>query len=128
MKKPKWLQKRFLLVIHERMLSEFGGGEGIRDAGRLDAALQRPIQAYRYEVRDLFELAASYAAAIVQGHPFIDGNKRTGFIAAIAFLEINGVLFAALETETVIKTLALAASEITVEDYANWLRQSSKSE
>lgn len=126
MKEPKWLQKSFLTAIHERMLSEFGGGEGLRDPGRLDAALERPLQAHGYGVTDLYALAASYAAAIIQGHPFIDGNKRTGFIAAIAFLEINGEEFKASEGDAVIKTLGLAASELSEDDYAAWLKDSCK--
>lgn len=126
MREPKWLQKSFLLAIHERMLSEFGGGAGLRDAVRLDAALERPIQAHGYGMTNLYALAASHASAIIQDHPFIDGNKRTGFIAAIAFLELNDKQFKASETDVVVKTLALAASKLSEEGYAKWLEASCK--
>jgi death-on-curing protein len=72
----------------------------------------------------LARLAAAYAVGIVQGHPFTDGNKRTGFMAAAAFLELNGLTFEASEVEVVIKTLGLAASEISEAEYGQWLAKS----
>lgn len=126
MSSPIWLEADFILAVHERMLAEFGGAYGIRDAGRIEAAVDRPKQSFSYGVKDIYTLAASYACAIIQGHPFIDGNKRTGFVTAVVFLELNGKFFQASETEAVLKTLALAASDLTEKDFAQWLKRSSK--
>jgi death-on-curing protein len=71
-------------------------------------------------------MAASYAAGIILNHPFLDGNKRTGFLVAAAFLELNGYEFFADEAEVVERTLALAAHAISEEAYANWLSQKSR--
>lgn len=125
MKEPRWLDAVVLAALHERMLAEFGGADGLRDAGRLTAAVERPQQAFSYGRTDLCELAACYAVAIIQGHPFLDGNKRTGFMAAIVFLEDNGIYFHADEPEAFLKTWTLAAGELTEAQFAQWLRQSS---
>lgn len=124
MNEPRWLQRGLLLALHDRLVAEFGGASGIRDIGRLDAAVDRPRQAFGYGVNDLADLAASYAVALVQGHPFIDGNKRIGFVAAVTFLELNGQRFGASEAEAVVSTLGLAAGEVSEKEYADWLRRS----
>lgn len=124
MSEPRWLRHDFLLAIHDRLIAEFGGASGMRDASGLDAALNRPRQAFGYGVSDLFALAASYAKAFVQGHPFMDANKRIGFVAATTFLELNGQRFDASEAEAVIHTLGLATGEVSEGDYAAWLKQS----
>ncbi len=124
MNEPRWLQRGLLLALHDRLVAEFGGASGIRDVGRLDAAVDRPRQAFGYGVNDLADLAASYAVALVQRHPFIDGNKRIGFVAAVTFLEVNGLRFGASEAEAVVRTLGLAAGEVSEKGYADWLRQS----
>jgi death-on-curing protein len=72
-------------------------------------------------------MAASYTAGIVKNHPFLDGNKRTGFMMGAGFLERNGYEFIASEAEVVIRTLALAAGETSEVDYATWLEKNSKS-
>lgn len=126
MSSPIWLDADFIRAVHERILAEFGGTDGIRDAGRIDAALDRPKQAFGYGVTDIYALAASYACAIIQGHPFLDGNKRTGLVVAVVFLELNGKCFLASEAETVLQTLALAASELTEQEFAQWLKRSCK--
>ncbi len=125
MTEPVWLQKVVIFALHDRLLAEFGGGAGIREMERLEAALGRPMQCFHYGVTDMHALAASYATAIVQGHPFIDGNKRTGFVCAVVFLELNGWTFTATEQDAVVQTLALASSEVGEEQYADWLRQNS---
>jgi death-on-curing protein len=75
-----------------------------------------------YGKPSLFELAASYAFGIVKNHPFIDGNKRTGFVVAIAFLQINGWHLEASEVDATLRTLALAAGAMTEAAYADWLK------
>ncbi len=124
MSEPSWLDMSDVVSFHQALLARFGGLPGIRDEGLLDSALNRPRHLYTYGQPSLFELAAEYAVGIVKNHPFLDGNKRTGFIAAALFLEANGLFFAAPEEEAVLQTLALAAGEIGRDDYASWLRAS----
>jgi death-on-curing protein len=120
-----WLSKDECLALHDAMIALFGGCPGIRDVGRLEAALARALQMHDYSQASLPELAAALAEGIIQGHPFLDGNKRTGFMMAAGLLERNGLVFDASETEVVIKTLALASSQITTADYAGWLHRHS---
>jgi death-on-curing protein len=75
---------------------------------------------------NLFELAVSYAFGIVKNHPFIDGNKRAGFLVAVVFLESNGYRFYATEVDAALRTLALAAGELSEAAYVDWLRTNSK--
>ena len=119
-----WIEKADCLGFHNVLLSRFGGLEGLRDEGLLESALARPHQLLNYGTPSAFHLAASYAHGIVKNHPFLDGNKRSGLMAAALFLEINGWVFHPSEEDAVIQTLALAASEITVEEFALWLEHS----
>lgn len=128
MKSPVWLLREVALATHERLLSEFGGAPGIRDSGLLDSALARPENRQVYGDPNLFELAAAYAFGVVKNHPFIDGNKRTGFTIAIMFLERNGQMFTATEVDATIQTLALAAGELDEPGYASWLKANCKHE
>ena len=124
MNQPNWIDATDVLCFHQEMLARFGGMPGIRDEGLLDSALNRPLHLFSYGQPTLFELAAEYALGIVKNHPFLDGNKRSGFMAAALFLESNGYTFTAPETEVVLQTLALAAGAIGREVYADWLRAS----
>jgi death-on-curing protein len=120
---PQWLSKRLVLAIHDEQLAEHGGGEGIRDAGLLDSALARPQNRFTYDPEaDLATFAAAYAFGIAKNHPFIDGNKRTAFVAAELFLDLNGRVLAASDAECVLATLRLAAGEIGEDEFADWLR------
>jgi death on curing protein len=123
MKEPQWLLRETVLALQERLLAEFGGLSGMRDAGLLDSALARPQQLFAYGRPGLFDLAAAYAFGLVRNHPFLDGNKRIGFTAAVLFLEINGKRFTAPEAECTLKTLGLAARDLDEADYAAWLRE-----
>ena len=126
MNEPIWLDSQALYVLHNQLLARFGGLEGIRDEGLLESALYRPIQKFQFEPKStLPELAASYSYEIARNHPFFDGNKRSAMLAAIVFLEINGMKFHATEEEAVLENLALAAGERTEEDYASWLTRNS---
>lgn len=124
MKEPFWLSREIILAIQEELLARFGGLEGVRDASLLDSALGRPHQLYHYGQPNIFDLAANYAHGIVKNHPFLDGNKRAGFMAAYAFLGINGLRLVASETEAVTHTLALAAGELDADQFAAWLERS----
>ena len=126
MKEPYWLTRSECLALHDMMLAHYGGCSGIRDEGLLESALARPRQLHHYGNPSLPEMAAAYAAGIVKNHPFLDGNKRTGFMMGAGFLERNGCKFFASEADVVICTLALAAGEMTEADYASWLETNSK--
>jgi death-on-curing protein len=126
MKEPVWISTEVVLAIQEELLARFGGLSGLRDAGLLDSALNRPKQVFHYGAPTLFGLAAEYALGIVKNHPFLDGNKRAGFMAAYTFLGINGYELGASEAEAVMQTLALAAGETGAEEYAAWLKVSCK--
>jgi len=120
---PVWLQPRLVLALHDMLIAEHGGPSGIRDENLLDSALARPVNLFNYEHPALPILAASYAAGIVGNHPFIDGNKRTGFAAAATFLDRNGVELTASETQAAQMTIDLATRDISEEEYAVWLNE-----
>lgn len=126
MKKPVWVSREVVLAFHDRLLAEHGGSAGIRDEGLLDSALGRPRNLLAYGKPSLFDLAASYGFGLVKNHPFVDGNKRIGFATAGLFLELNGYRFAASEVDVVLRTLALAAGEMSEAAYAEWLKANSK--
>ena len=123
MKEPHWLGENSVRLLHGLVVEVHGGDAALRDERRLAAALARPRHQFASGDRKLTKLAATYATGIVQGHPFVDGNKRTGFMAAAAFLELNGRSFEAPEVEVVLQTLGLAAGEVTEAQYAIWLEK-----
>ena len=125
MKEPIWLNREDCLAIHEMMLAQHGGRAGVRDEGLVDSALSKPQQQFAYNSPTLAELAASYAAGIILDHPFLDGNKRTGFMLAATFLELNGMEFTAPEESVIEMTSALASGRLRQAAYAEWLGKNS---
>ena len=121
MKEPKWLTLREVLITHERQLSRFGGGTGLRDRGLLESALQRPINKWQYEQAGFAELAAAYGFGIAGNHPFVDGNKRVAFLALAGFLRRNGILFAPLQLDATAIMLGVAGGEVSEEGLARWI-------
>lgn len=117
-----WLRQETIEILHEECLADHGGLEGIRDNTLLESALERPRNRHHYGDGDIFDFAAEYAFGIVRNPPFLDGNKRTGLLAAATFLVINGHMLIASETDATLKTLSLAAGEIDASAYAVWLR------
>jgi death on curing protein len=129
MTKPVWIEEHDVLVLHDRLLALHGGAAGLRDDGLLKSALARPQQHFAHaEKPDLIDLAALYTAGIVRNHPFVDGNKRTGFITGILFLELNGYQFAASEEDAAQAILAMAAGTLDEGGYAGFLRANSAAE
>jgi death on curing protein len=124
MKTPTWVDRNAVLAIQEELLSRFGGLAGVRDEGLLESALHCPRNLYAYSRATLYEMAAAYAAGIVKNHPFLDGNKRAGFLTAYVFLEANGKSFSAPEEAVVVQTRGLAAGEVSEAEYAVWLKES----
>jgi death on curing protein len=127
-KEPVWLDRADGVAIHELMLAQYGGASGLRSEALLESALAKPRNRFHYESAGLAVLAASYAAGIVLNHPFVDGNKRTGFMLAATFLEINGLLFTGSEETVVEATVALAAGTLSEAGYADWLRANCEDE
>ena len=124
MNEPFWISREVILSTQEELLERFGGLAGIRDETLLESALHRPQHLFAYGKPTLFELATAYAAGIVKNHPFLDGDKRAGFMAAYIFLGANGCEVEAPEEEVVLRTLGLAAGEIEEAEYAAWLEKS----
>jgi death-on-curing protein len=120
---PRWLDAEVALAVHDRQLSEHGGGTGVRDAGLLDSALARPINVWAYGTDDPATLAAAYAFGVARNHPFVDGNKRTAWVLARLFLALNGHALRFTAADAIKTMLALAAGELTEEEMADWFRQ-----
>lgn len=121
---PVWLLREAIISAHEIALAEHGGPAGLRDSGLLDAALARPKQLFAYgdPAPDLAALAAAYAFGLVKNHPFVDGNKRTAFVAAELFLNLNAVELDATDAECIRAVLELAAGTADEAAFASWLR------
>ena len=117
-----WIDPIVIEAIHDAQLAEHGGLAGVRDAGMLASALARPTNVALYGDPDVAALAAAYGYGISRNHAFIDGNKRTGFVAAELFCALNGYELIANDAECVLTMLAVAAGEITEEAFADWLR------
>lgn len=107
-----WIDEAVVLAVHDRQLVEHGGAAG----------LARPLNHRGYSGVDVIELAAKYTAGIVQNHPFVDGNKRTGFVVGVLFLELNGYRFMASEEAAALAVLELAAGSIDEEGFGEFLR------
>lgn len=118
-----WLNVRLLHTVHDEQLAEHGGAAGVRDEGLLASALARAQQLAAYGDPDVADLAAAYAYGIVRNHPFVDGNKRSAFVAAQIFLRLNGSRIHADRADCVLTMLRLAAGEIDEAAYAAWLRE-----
>ncbi len=124
MKEPTWVDERDARTLHAKLLSLHGGASGLRDAGLLASALARPKQQFVYSDKpDLIAMAAAYTAGIVKNDPFVDGNKRVGFVVGVLFLEINGYTFKASEAQSAQAVINLAAGELDEVGYAQFLNQ-----
>jgi death-on-curing protein len=124
---PRWLDKPALLHLHRESLRQFGGAEGLRDAGLLDSALSRPRNRFAHEgTGDLCDLAAAYAFGLVRNHPFVDGNKRAALASAGVFLMANGLDLTAPPAMVTVAVLELAADDMSEAAFADWLRAHTK--
>lgn len=123
---PQWISKRAVLAIHELLLAAHGGAAGFIDPALLDSALAAPRNHFEYEGSDVFQLAAAYAYAITQDHPFVDGNKRVAFTVAVVFLERNGYRLSAPEPEAAQIVLDLSAGKANAAMFAVWLRENAQ--
>jgi death-on-curing protein len=121
-RRPRWVSKKALLLLHEESLAEFGGARGIADEGLLDSALARPLNTYSYRPETtIADLAASCAYGLARNHPFLDGNKRVAFLSIGVFLAINGYGLRADQVDAIWTTSAVAAGEMDERDLAAWI-------
>ena len=117
-----WLDAQVMLAVHEEQLAEHGGGSGVRDQGLFESALTRPLNLVAYGDPDVAALAAAYGFGLARNHPFVDGNKRTAFVAVELFLALNGWKLMASDAQCVLTMLALAAGDLSEDEFAQWLR------
>ena len=123
MKEPVWIDEHDALVLHDRLLALHGGAAGLRDETLLKSALPRPRQHFAYaESADIIDMATAYTAGILHNHPFVDGNRPTGFVLGILFLELNGFRFTASEADAAKAVLDLAAGKLDETSYGTFLR------
>jgi death-on-curing protein len=120
---PIWIDEQDVLALHGKLIAVHGGAVGVRDRGLLQSALARARNIATYgDSVDLVDMATAYTAGIVKNHPFVDGNKRTGFVAGVLFLELNGRAFRATEIAAADAVIALAAGTLDEAGYTAFLR------
>ena len=119
---PEWPDEALALAVHARQLAEHGGSAGLRDLNLLSSALARPRNRFAYG-GPAPDLAASLAFGIVTNHPFVDGNKRTGYVLCRLFLLLNGADLVASADEKYTTFYRLAAGNLSEAQLSDWLRQ-----
>jgi death-on-curing protein len=120
-----WIDGAILLAVHDEQLAEHGGAAGTRDLGLFESAISRPQNLAHCGTPDACDLAAAYGHGIARNHPFVDGNKRTAFVAAELFLQLNGLELMASDADCVGTMLAVAADQTDEATVARWLREHS---
>jgi len=117
-----------ILLLHEFSIKDFGGASGVRDIGLLQSAIARPFQTFSGE--DLyptpFEKAAAIGESLINNHPFVDGNKRTGMLAMVAFLMENGIKVNAAKDSLYTLTISISTGEIKFNEIVHWLKNNSE--
>jgi death on curing protein len=117
-----WIDQRVLEAVHDEQLAEHGGAPGVRDVGLFESALARPRQLATYGDPDEADLAAAYGFGLARNHPFVDGNKRTAFVAMELFLLLNNRQLQATDEDCVMTMLALAEGSLAEAALAEWVR------
>lgn len=125
---PEFLDLADVLLIHEEQLARYGGSAGLRDQGLLESAIAMPQATFggTFVHEDLFAMAAAYAFHVAENQPFVDGNKRTGVLAAVVFLELNGFIVVEPPSGFYDAMIALAERRVTKDGLAELLRKWSK--
>lgn len=124
MREFQWIDKSVVLALHDGLLDEHGGLEGVRDEPMLESALARPKNLLAYdEASDLARLAAAYAFGLAKNHPFADGNKRIAFTAAVVFLRSNGHTLTAALDDCVFTMLGVADGTVSEKELVEWFRE-----
>ena len=122
---PKFLTLDEVIEIHGEMIARYGGSDGIRDKGLLESAVATPQAGFggNYLHSNIFEMSAAYLFHIVKNHPFIDGNKRTGAMAAFVFLKLNKLTLLADEDQFERLVIAVAEGKIEKREIAEFLKK-----
>jgi death-on-curing protein len=122
---PRFLDLEQVLRAHRSLIEHYGGAEGVRDMGLLHSAIAMPRASFGGQLlhTDVFEMAAAYLFHVVQNHPLIDGNKRTGAACAIIFLAVNDVQVENDEDGLVELTLAVAEGKMGKPEIADFFRR-----
>lgn len=125
---PRFLSLAHLLRIHQESIDTYGGSPGLRDRGLLESAIGQPRAqlAGQYLHEDLPAMAAAYLYHIVSNHPFVDGNKRTGAMAAYVFLEINDFEMTATQSELADFVLRIADGSASKEEAIQFMRRNTR--
>lgn len=118
----RWVRRQALELLHDESIAEHGGAPGLRDEGLFESALARPQNLAVYGEPDYADLAAAYGVGLAKNHPFVDGNKRTAFLAVGLFLALNGRRLVATQAEATLTMLAVAAGSMDETTFAAWLR------
>jgi death-on-curing protein len=117
-----------LLKLHDLSINFYGGSTGVRDMNLLESAIARPFQTFAGQdlYSTVFDKTAAIIESVIKNHPFVDGNKRTGFLAAFVFLKQNNISLTASESEAYEFVIKIASSQISFEEIVNWLQQNSQ--
>ncbi len=119
---PHWLGRLAIDEAHFRQIREHGGAYGLRDEAALESALARPLQRWRYAPDSrLADLAADYGFGLVRNHAYVDGNKRIGLVAIVAFLDLNGAELTASDADALATIMALASGDLSEVALADWI-------
>jgi death-on-curing protein len=125
-RKPRWISRNALLLLHQESLAEFGGAPGLRDEGLLDSALARPQNVYAYRPKSsVAELAAAYSFGLAGNHAFVEGNKRVAFLSIGLFLAINGYELVAGQIDAIHTIIAVASGTMDEAALAQWIKTNS---
>ena len=118
-----------VLIIHNEVVFAHGGANGVRDVGGLDSAIARPFQSFGGEdlYPSVFEKAAAIGESIIMNHPFIDGNKRTGYVLMETLLRIEGLKITATDDLLYAFVIDISTGNIRFEQIVEWLKQNTSS-
>ena len=118
----RFLETDEIIEINKLTTAEQGGLHGLRDKHLLESAITNPKNLYHYQNSDIYTLASSYAVSIIKNHPFLDGNKRTGFLSMDLFLRMNGKKIKFPHKKAVETMVKVATSDIDLEGLSEWLK------
>lgn len=124
----KKLTLRQILILHEYQVKKHGGSQGVRDMGMLESAVNRPFATFGGGdlYPDIYFKAAALMQSIIKNHPFVDGNKRTGFTSSYTLLLLNKIKITAKQEEMIKFTLKIANENVSVDEIVSWLQKYSK--
>lgn len=111
--------------MHELSITKYGGSHGIRDEGLMESAISRPYQTFGGEdlYPSVFEKAAAIAESTIINHPFVDGNKRTGYLAMLAILEESKIEISVSNSEIYDFVIQISTGELRFDQIVDWLKQ-----